>query len=538
LKFGPLPTHEAEGAILAHSVKLPDIVIKKGARLSADHIAALSAGEVGEVICARLEPGDIHEDEAAERIARLAAGPGIRVDAPFTGRCNLYAEQAGVLQIDEAAVNRLNRIDPGLTFATLPAYGAVEAGRMIATAKIIPFALPGGVLDEAGRPSDGGPILKVAPFQLKRIGLIQTELSNLKPSILDKTRKVTDARLAIAGASVVAERRVPHDSASVADAMAALAGAGAEMILIFGASAIIDSDDVIPTAIRRAGGSVIHFGMPVDPGNLLLTGAYNGLPVIGSPGCARSPKENGFDWILNRLLAKFEVVSEDITGLGVGGLLMEIISRPQPRDPVEKGAGPVAALILAAGQSRRMGRKNKLLARFDGEQLIRRSVRAALASKASPVIVVTGHMEGEIRAALDGLDVTFAHNADFAEGLSSSLKRGMGEVPGDASGALVMLADMPGIDADALNRLLDAFDPQAGRAIILPTAAGKRGNPVIWARDYFAELQSLSGDTGARHLLASHEDAVCRVEIGGDALLDVDTPEALSAAGGRFPEAG
>ena len=538
MKFGPLPTHEAEGAILAHSVKLRDIVIKKGARLSADRIAALSAGEVGEVICARLEPGDIHEDEAAERIARLAAGPGIRVEAPFTGRCNLYAEQAGVLQIDEAAVNRLNRIDSGLTFATLPAYATVEAGRMIATAKIIPFALPGSVLDEASRPSDGGPILKVAPFQLRRIGLIQTELSNFKPSILDKTRKVTDARLSIAGASVVAERRVPHDSASVADAMAALAGAGAEMILIFGASAIIDSDDVIPTAIRRAGGSVIHFGMPVDPGNLLLTGAYNGLPVIGSPGCARSPKENGFDWILNRLLAKLEVESEDITGLGVGGLLMEIVSRPQPRDPVEMAAGPVAALILAAGQSRRMGQKNKLLARFDGEQLIRRSVRAALASKASPVIVVTGHMEGEIRAALDGLDVIFAHNADFAEGLSSSLKRGMGEVPGDASGALVMLADMPGIDADALNRLLDAFDPQAGRAIILPTAAGKRGNPVIWARDYFAELQSLSGDTGARHLLASHEDAVCRVEIGGDALLDVDTPEALSAAGGRFPEAG
>jgi molybdenum cofactor cytidylyltransferase len=222
--------------------------------------------------------------------------------------------------------------------------------------------------------------------------------------------------------------------------------------------------------------------------------------------------------------------------MGVGGLLMEIVSRPQPRDPVEMHGGPVAALVLAAGQSRRMGQKNKLLARFDGELLIRRSVRAALASKASPVIVVTGHMEDEIRSALDGLDVTFAHNADFADGLSSSLKRGLADVPADASGVLVMLADMPGIDANALDTLLDAFDPQGGQTIVLPTAAGKRGNPVIWSRDYFAELQSLAGDTGARHLLASHEDAVCRVEIGGDALLDVDTPDALSAAGGLFSE--
>jgi len=534
LKFGPIPTGEADGAILAHSVKLAGRTLRKGARLAAADLAALSEAGVTQVICARMEPGDVHEDEAAERVARLAAGPGVRVEAPFTGRSNLYSEQAGVLVVDGDAVDALNRIDPGLTFATLPAFAAVEAGRMIATSKIIPFAVPGAVMEAL--PARGErPVLRVAPFTVARVGLIQTELPSLKASVLDKTRRVTERRLEIASATVVAERRVPHASAEVAVAIEDLAGEGAELILIFGASAIIDAADVIPTALRASGGEVIHFGMPVDPGNLLLTGRRGAVPVLGAPGCARSPKENGFDWVLTRLLAGLEVSPLDLTGMGVGGLLMEIISRPQPREPIS-GEGPVAAILLAAGQSRRMGRQNKLLAEFGGEPLIRRSAKAALASRASPVIVVTGHMDGKIRAALDGLDVTFAHNADYAEGLASSLKRGLDAVPADCAAALIMLADMPAIGTSALDRLLEAFDPAAGRSIVLPTAAGKRGNPVIWAREHFAELQGLTGDTGARHLLAMHEDAVARVEIGEEALTDVDTPEALEAAGGRLPE--
>ena len=181
---------------------------------------------------------------------------------------------------------------------------------------------------------------------------------------------------------------------------------GADLLIAFGASAITDENDVIPAAIRAAGGEVSHFGMPVDPGNLLLIGELDGRPVLGAPGCARSPAENGFDWVLNRLLAGLEVRREDITGMGVGGLLMEIVSRPQPREPAAvEGDKKVAAIILAAGQARRMGGPNKLTARFDGEPLVRRVAEHALKSKAGPVIVVTGHRAEEIAAALAGLDV-------------------------------------------------------------------------------------------------------------------------------------
>ncbi len=104
------------------------------------------------------------------------------------------------------------------------------------------------------------------------------------------------------------------------------------MVIVFGASALCDFDDVIPAAIRAAGGEVLRAGMPVDPGNLLVLGRLGETPVIGAPGCARSPKENGFDWVLDRLIAGLDVTSDDIAGMGVGGLLMEIPTRPQPRE--------------------------------------------------------------------------------------------------------------------------------------------------------------------------------------------------------------
>jgi molybdenum cofactor cytidylyltransferase len=348
---------------------------------------------------------------------------------------------------------------------------------------------------------------------------------------MDKTRRILEERIKPAGATVVGEERVPHDAAALAAALGKLQGEGAELLIAFGASAITDRADVIPAAVEAAGGRIDHFGMPVDPGNLLLFGELGGHPVLGAPGCARSPAENGFDWVLNRLLAGLQVTPEDITGMGVGGLLMEIVSRPQPREPAAVG-GDVAVVILAAGQSRRMGGPNKLVARFDGVPLVRRVAEQTLASKARPVIVVTGHRAEDVAEALAGLDVELAHNPDFADGLATSLKTGLARVPETAAGALVVLADMPGITGAVLDRLVDAFRANGGQAIALPTVEGKRGNPVLWPRAFFPELMTVTGDTGARHLLGAHEDAIERVEIGAAAGLDVDTPDALRAAGG------
>jgi molybdenum cofactor cytidylyltransferase len=277
--------------------------------------------------------------------------------------------------------------------------------------------------------------------------------------------------------------------------------------------------------------------MPVDPGNLMLLGRLGAMPVLGLPGCARSPKENGFDWILQRLLAGLRVTREDVMRMGGGGLLAEIPSRGLPRaeaaPPSLKPTAPtpprIAALLLAAGQSRRMGEVNKLLVPLDGIAMVRRVAERVLASSASPVIAVLGHERDQVRGALGGLKLSCVYNPEFAGGISSSLKRGLAALPADIDGVLVCLGDMPLVAPAEIDRLIAAFNPLEGRAIIVPTRGGKRGNPVLWARRFIPEMQEIAGDVGARHLIGAYPELIAEVEMTGDGvMLDIDTPEALS----------
>ena len=536
MKFGAIPIAEAENAVLAHTVRLDGRTLKKGERLTRNDVAALDAAGFQTVTGARLEPGDIDEDTAAVRLARSAAGPGVRVEEPATGRANLFAEANGILMVDPHAVDRFNRVHDGITIATLPAHRAVTQGEMVATVKIIPFAVPEAAIGEAEGAISGAGLVAARPFRARAVGVVATVLPQSTEKMLDKTMRVLRERLAPAGATILEERRVAHDATEVAEALRRLREKGAELLLVYGASAIVDEADVIPAGIAAAGGEVGHFGMPVDPGNLLLVGELDGAPVIGAPGCARSPKENGFDWVLQRVLADLPVGRDELTGMGVGGLLMEIVSRPQPREATTGGGRQreVAAIVLAAGRSRRMGAVNKLLEDVDGAPLVRHAARAALESRARPVIVVTGHEAERVGGALEGLDIKIVDNPAYGEGLSASLRAGIEAVPESASGALICLGDMPRLAPDHLDRLIDAFEAESGDAIIVPTVKGKRGNPVLWPRRYFAELARVRGDVGGRHLIGQHAHAVLEVEMADEAVfVDVDTPEVLARLRGR-----
>jgi molybdenum cofactor cytidylyltransferase len=332
VKFGPLPVAEAVGALAAHSIRAGDVVVRKGALISAEVAARLAGAGIGEIVAVRLESGDVGENEAAIRLAQALAGGAIRVERPFTGRSNLYAAEPGILRVAAATIDSINGIDEAVTVATLPAYKPVVAGEMVGTVKIIPYAVAGDVLDRAVAAAEKArPVLDVAGYVRRRIGVVSTLAPGLKPSVVEKTLDALRARLAPAEAEIVAEARTEHRAEPLAEALRRQAADATDLLIVFGASAIADRRDVIPAAIERAGGSIEHFGMPVDPGNLMLVGSLAGKPVVGAPGCARSPKENGFDWVLQRLMAGIPVTRGDITALGVGGLLMEIVSRGQPR---------------------------------------------------------------------------------------------------------------------------------------------------------------------------------------------------------------
>lgn len=531
MKFGSLPLAEAEGAVAAHSVRIEGGVLKKGTRLGPADIARLAAAGFREVMAARLEPGDMTEDAAARRLAEAVAGAGVRVDTAFTGRANLYAEAPGVLRVSDAALDAFNAVDEAITLATLRDFRAVAAGDMVGTVKIIPYAVPAGLVEAAAREAAG--LLSIAPYRLARVAVVSTLLPGLADKVVAKTLEVTRARLAPAGAHIVSDRRTPHATAPLAEAIGAAVAEGAELVIVFGASAIADRSDVIPSALVAAGGAVVRLGMPVDPGNLLMLGRIGAVPVLGAPGCARSSKENGFDFILARLLAGLEVTAGDIARLGAGGLLTDIAARPHPRaETAPAETAGFAAVILAAGRSSRMGQGgNKLLAEVGGVPVIRRVAETALASKARPVVVVTGHERERVEAALSGLGVLLVHNPDHATGMASSLRAGIHAVPEAAAGALVVLGDMPLVAPKLLDRLIAAYAPEEGRLVVVPVAGEARGHPVLWSRRYFPDLCALEGDVGARHILAANAEVVAQVQVSGEeAFLDVDTPHLLAEA--------
>ena len=337
MRFGSVPLDQALGAILAHSVRLgttdlPGARLRKGCVLAAADLDLLAQAGHFRVVVARLDPGDLAEDQAATLLAQALApdpaGQRVTLTQAFTGRVNLNAAGPGVVEVDAGAVLALNLIDPAITLATLAPLTRVVRGTLVGTVKIIAYGVAGDAMARAC--AQAAAALRVRPVVMHSATLILTEVPGQDPKLSAKGAQVIGARLRALGMELAAVHLVAHDEAAMA---AALRQAGGDMVLILTGSATSDLYDVAPQAVRAAGGHVARFGMPVDPGNLLFLGDLAGRPVVGLPGCARSPALNGADWVLERLACGLAVTGEDIAAMGVGGLLKEIPIRPQLREP-------------------------------------------------------------------------------------------------------------------------------------------------------------------------------------------------------------
>lgn len=541
MKFGRIPVAEAESAILAHTLKLDNLHLKKGHKITPDDIATLQNLKCESIVAAQLEPGDIDENQAASRVATAVCGEHLTAQASFTGRSNLYANEAGLLVYDSVRLDQLNMVDEAITIAALPPFTVVESRQVIATIKIIPYGVASAPVERSITISQSPDALfRIATFKLHKVGLVQTKLPGIKDSILNKTRLTLEARLSRLGSQLTTERRCAHEETEIGAALDELRDEGCELLLIIGASATADRRDVIPGGIESIGGQVLHLGMPVEPGNLLLLGQLSGShPVIGLPGCARSPALNGVDWVFERMLAGLEVSSKEIMCMGAGGFIKGS-SKAMPGAVRQKIVNPdieseevahkpkVAAIILAAGMSRRMGKANKLLEAINNELMVKRVTKQVLASQVEQVMLVTGHEAEKVRAALIDEEINIVHNPDFAEGLSTSLHCGLTHLSEDIDAAVICLADMPAVTSAIIDRLVAAFNPEENRLICVPFYQGKRGNPVVLAKRFFSEMNELSGDKGAREFLQKYADLVCEVEVDDEGVLhDIDEPESL-----------
>lgn len=537
--FGEFPVADCEGLLLAHSLRLAGGVMKKGRRLASADALALAAAGYRTVYGARLAEGDLAEDAAAAAVAALLAGPGIGARTARTGRCNLHATQRGVVTVDAGIIDRINALDEAVTVATLPPLTGVRAGAVVATVKIIPLAVDRALVERCAAQAGLGGALGLLPYAEQRAALIVTgrpgdPAKNHAGAVTSSRRRIEDL-----GSHLGLVQRCAHRTDAVAQALREALAAGCTLLLISGATVPKDRADAISAAIVAAGGEILHFGMPVEPGNMLLLARIGTVPVIILPGCARSRRTNGLDWVLQRLLAGLPMGSAEIKAMGVGGLIRSAPEAEEDEDATEPAGQRIAsgrrvvALLLAAGASRRMQGANKLLCPVDGVPMLRRAANAALASRCSGVQVVTGHAAAEVRACLAGLDLDFIHNPDHATGMASSLRAGLAATPPEADAVLVMLADMPRIDGALIDRLIAAFDPQQPK-IVVPMKDGRRGNPILWPRVCFDEMRQVQGDVGARALLERHADQIRWVACDDEAIFaDVDTPDALAALTAR-----
>ena len=543
--FAEFDIAEAEGLILAHSLIIGDKKLRKGHVLTEVDTAALTRSGLKTVTAVKLESSDVHEDEAAENIASRLVDYGIGVarGKAFTGRCNLTSTHAGVAVISKTTIDAINHIDESITIATVSELSPVTAGQLLATIKIIPFSVPQVLLEKVLTVISNDAI-RVHPFANQRAILIQTRLTQTSDKLISKMEATTRSRLSSVGISLEHSMDCAHTLDELATVLENQHYLNSDLILISAASAIVDREDVVPAALCAAGGSIEHFGMPVDPGNLLLLGRLQNKPVIGLPGCARSPKYNGLDIVLSRIAVDLPVTGQHIMDMGVGGLLSEIPSRPQPRQRPPQSATQTTtdcvAIVLAAGQSRRMGSENKLLATVDDEPILVLTLQALVNSHVSRCLVVTGHESEDVRDAVrqrlsgNALDkITWLFNPDYNQGLSTSLKTGLkflGSEQGEKPNAfLVALGDMPGVTREQINALVGCYNAAENRLICVPTWRGKRGNPILWDFSFAEPMLQLHGDTGARHLIGEHESAVIELPMDDAAVLtDIDTPEALN----------
>jgi len=360
MKFEPVPLAEAKGKILGHNIAGSNgqRLLRKGKPLTDADLESLRALGRVSVYVAEMEVDDVDENKAARRVADAICGPGLHITGVASGRANLLSNEMGILRIDTERLARLNECD-GITLATLMTHTPVHARQIVATVKIIPYAVPESVVSAAEAIANGSrQVVRVDALPSRSVGMILSGSTSLRQRLISDFAPLRE-RIEKLGSSVARSDFVSlddeADEAALADMLREQLSDGIRLILLAGETAIMDAHDIVPRAVVRAGGIVESVGAPVDPGNLLMLAYLEDVPIIGAPGCARSKKINIVDWILPRLLAGDRLTRIDIIELGHGGLLQDVPERGMPRDVKENNSnqhidsGPSSTVISSRG---------------------------------------------------------------------------------------------------------------------------------------------------------------------------------------------
>ena len=328
--FGKVKTELSLGGILSSSIEIyknkKKIKISKGTVINKNLLDLLLLNKVEHIKCAKLNDDEIDENSSVHEISKkiiASKKSNIIIQDPKNGRCNLVSSVDGIITFQQNQLFSINSVTSDIGIASLKAFSKVEKNQIVASIKAIPFGIKKNNLQNIINICQE--CFKILPFQKKNIHLIQTTNQNTRTKILEKTLEVTKDRLSSCGIKKIVEKNCSHEIKSICAQLKKSVNENADIILIFGTSAISDINDIIPQSIIEINGTILRLGMPVEPGNLILLAdikiSKKHISIIGMPGCARSKKENGVDWILWRKLCDLKISSDDINHMGNGGLL-------------------------------------------------------------------------------------------------------------------------------------------------------------------------------------------------------------------------
>lgn len=538
MKFETRETSLCAGWQLANSVMVNGKRLPKTHTLSKEDTETLETFGKATLQVFQLETGDVTENEAALSVAAHIKGDSLQVISAGKGRANLIAKTDGLFH-SNAAIDTLNQLDDAFSVASVSENATVQAGQLVATVKVVPYAIAGSILNTLYAT---GKQVQVRPFREYSVALVTSD-----PALTDKTQSVIKLRLAQTRGTLNTILSCRHSEEDIKKTIHTAHAMQHDVILVLGLSAITDARDIVPAATKAAGAKLVKVGLPTDPGNLLMLATLDDAIVIGLPGCAKSPALNGLDWVLARFAAGVDLDHSILTGFGVGGLLKEHRDRPNRRQAeAEVSAKAVDshtdqpnlhAVVLAAGRSTRSGEQHKLFSKIEGQPVISKTVWSLknalkhLSKHEQELTVVTGHRADEMNATLSDAGVSILHNPDYADGMGSSLAAAVRATPPDTEWLMVCLGDMPFIAPDTIATILDATRRTA-TSVIIPTFHGKRGHPVLWHKQHFLALSGLSGDGGGKALLQSEDLEAHTVAVQDPGILiDLDTPELLAQFG-------
>lgn len=519
-------TRESQGYILFHSVFINKGRIRKGKIINANDIKLMSASGIEELYVGSMEKGEIDENSASRIIGQAILSDNFSMSPTFSGKTNITSKYDGLFEIKENNVRKLNEISSNIAISSLNNHDIVYRGDHVLSVKSISYAIKYSDVNNIVSFLSNENLINLKEFKPLKFGIIYSHSINEKNTLIAKTKKSIETRIRDYNSSIMFECTTNHDFNSLKESIKKLSLMDLDVVLLFLSSSVSDYNDIVPQIIIQLGGKITSFGMPVDPGNLTLSATLGKTNLIAAAGSARSDALNGLDWHLNCLHAGVVVNEKMVNSLGVGGLLKDIdfaIKRKKISKTIMTKKANIAAVVLSAGQSKRMGEKNKLLLKVNGKSIIKNYIDNITKSNISEVIVVTGHESEDIMLELKNYNLKFVFNEKYKDGLSTSLRAGIKSLGKKIDAVMICLPDMPLIGIYEINKLIEFYNPSIGNEICIATSNQQRGNPVLWDKSYFNELMNIKGDKGGRDLLSNFLDKSVEVDLGEAVAFDIDT---------------